>query len=689
MQIVVSNYRTISQLLRTHLLIVSFMQDHPNMIEEIIDFEDEERIIGYLMEPKYKLDVVSIIGMAGIGKSTLAWKIYQNKRIELEFELRFWVDASQKLNKVLLKILKSFAPTGVSNPDQEDLATTVRECLKGKKFLLVLDNVWSSQEWEEIRKVLPIANTKGKVLVTSRDEKVGAMRAIISRKPYTLDFLSPEKSWQLLQLTLFGNLESCPEELREVGGKIAIKCGGVPLIIVVIGGILRSQYMCTQSNHVRATEWNKVSENMNQISLEQDYEKTISKAIGHSYDKLPYELRGCFLSLGMFPESEEISASTLTQLWMAEGFIRPRGLESFQETTDRLLNYFIKMNLLMVEKKHLDQIRTCRVHDMIRRFCISQAEKEIVFRVMEESRGLISHPVYELTKFYRLCLHSNLNTFLSGKPKVPHVRTFMCFCKHLNHMEDMHIKGIRKAFKLLRVLSCKSISFGRFPNLTKLMLLKSITLSFDKLDVLPKQISKLLNLQTLVVETNPHSITVKANIWKMIQLRHVKTKAAMFLVDKKRKVRDGGNLKTLIKLSPESCTLYEEKLRNLTTLGVRGKLAINILYNMSREKFQNLEKLKLENEYVVNEPASNPISLHQPHHFPSNLKKVTLSKTYLLWQRHMPILAKIESLEVLKLKDNAFTGIHWPAMDDGFKHLQFLLIANTDLFAWEVSHFQS
>ncbi|KAK6148287.1 hypothetical protein DH2020_019199 [Rehmannia glutinosa] len=218
--------------------------------------------------------------------------------------------------------------------------------------------------------------------------------------------------------------------------------------------------------------------------------------------------------------------------------------------------------------------------------------------------------------------------------------------------------------------------FHQFPKgVTKLIHLRYITLSGDNLRVLPEAISELWNLQTIVVNTKSRQITVKANIWRMIQLRHLKTTAAIVL-DIQGEGEGGENLQTLSRLSPEYCTDYVfYRARNIKTLGIFSKLA-SLVYANSLQKLHRLENLKLLNDLIYESASEYRLNgLPQPNCFPPNLKRLTLSATFLDWN-HMSALVKIGTLEVLKLKDNAFTGKFWNAVGDSFHSLQFLLIAD-------------
>ncbi|KAI3454409.1 hypothetical protein Pfo_011072 [Paulownia fortunei] len=645
--------------------------------DNVVGFEDEEEtIINYLKEAKDELDVISIIGMPGLGKTTLAWKIYQNEKIQYEFPTRIWVNVSQVFNRkdVFLNIMKEFTSQDMSGLNDHDLALTVRACLEKGKFLLVMDDVWSVEAWNAIQNVLPKSNWMGKVLITSRDKNVGT-HANVTRKPHMLRFLTEKESWELLQLEVFGKLDNCPQELKGIGEYIAKQCDGLPLAIVVIGGILVDQFSTTEAMSAIINAWNKVSENVSTF-LKNDKEQRISDIVALSYNRLPDDLRDCFLYLGVFPEDYEIPAWTLTRLWIAEGFIQHRPGQSLEETAEENLKDLINRNLVMVEKTNPNgEVKTCRVHDVIHAFCSSKAaisEQNLFQEIKMSKEGVFDPPVSEIQKYRRLCIHSHLSEFLSGKLKGPGVRSFLCFYKEPVVLNPKYISAIPDPFNLLRVLDSKSIKFTQFPiKVTKLIHLRYITLSYDDLEVLPEAISELWNLQTLVVDTKSRYLTIKANIWKMIQLRHLKTKAAIVLAIQ-GEGEAGENLQTLTKLSPEYCT-------------------DNVFNRASLEKLDRLENLKLVNDLFYESASENRLhSLPQPNCFPPNLKRLTLSATFLDW-KHMSTLGKIDTLQVLKLKDNAFTGKSWNAVGDGFPCLQFLLIANSDLVFWEASidHFPS
>ncbi|KAL1563996.1 putative late blight resistance protein R1C-3 [Salvia divinorum] len=653
--------------------------------EKVVGFKDEEAtLLGYLMDEKEKLDVISIIGMPGLGKTTLAWKIFENEKICYEFPIRIWVYVSQRFNSrdVFLNILRKFTSNDMSGLSDEELAQSVRACLSKEKFLLVMDDVWRPEDWQVIQTVLPSSNKLSKVMITSRLSTVGE-RAKVGHftEPHNLRFFKLEESWELLQLEVFGNEEDCFSELVDIGMKIADQCHGVPLTVVVVGGILVDLFVKTRAPRLLKKLWDDVSHNVSKFA-QNDEEKRISEAVELSYKTLPDHLRECFLYMAVFPEEHVIPAWMLTRLWIAEGFVLPKE-SSLEEAAEQNLSDLVSRNLLMLDHKNLmGEIKTCRVHDMIRAFCKDIAVEQKLFQEIRKNKGVFEPQVSEVQKFHRLCFHSDLPTFFSKKPKGPHVRSFLCFYKEPVNLEDKYLTSIPDAFALLRVLESISVRFRQFPaKVTKLIHLRYVTLHIEEFSILPEPLSQLWNLQTLVVETKSRSITMKANIWKMYRLRHLKLKAAIVL-DPKWVGEGGENLQTLSRLAPESFTpKVSERACNLIELGFRGKLA-TLFSAMSMENLALLEKLKLMNDVPSD---SEPLPrLPQSNFFPPNLKRLTLSKTFLDWE-HMSTLAEIQSLEVLKLKENAFTGTSWNAAASVFENLQVLVIIDADIILWVVS----
>ncbi|KAE9453398.1 hypothetical protein C3L33_14694, partial [Rhododendron williamsianum] len=296
-----------------------------------------------------------------------------------------------------------------------------------------------------------------------------------------------------------------------------------------------------------------------------------------------------------------------------------------------------------------------------------------------------------------------IKKYISSKPCGLRVRSFLCFAKDQVNLPREHEGCIPEEFKLLRVYHIKPISSPRFPSgIDKLVHLTYVAFSGD-FTTIPPAMSKLWNLQTLIVETTSRTtrtIDVKADILKMSQFRHLHTNKASKLHGLAKTSKDASSNKsvqTLATITPESCTgdvLGQTPC--LKKLGIHGKLA-TLLEGSGSSLFDNLTKLeqlvtlKLSNDVFPDPPSESRLQgLPQWFRFPPNLERLTLADTFLDW-KHMYVLGMLPELEELKLKDNAFTGESWNLLDGGFKKLKALQIWKTDLVFWKAKaeHFPS
>ncbi|XP_051140036.1 putative late blight resistance protein homolog R1B-16 isoform X2 [Andrographis paniculata] len=663
--------------------------------DNIVGFDDEAKtIITYLMEESEELDVISIIGLPGLGKTTLAGKIFRDPKIQFEFPTRIWVYVSQEFKRrdVYVAILSKFINNtdNLKHKSDQEITQLLQDHLQKGRFLIVMDDVWSADAWIYLRDALPKSNKSGKILITSRTEEV-ALEANRNRHPYKLRFLTFEESFLLLQLEVFGR-PGCPQDLETFGQLIVMKCGGLPLAIVVIGGILVKRSLSGDPMARRHT-WRKVSESV-PTYLKED--PNVESIIALSYNKLPYYLRPCFLYLGMFPEDFEIPVWTLTRLWIAEGFIQQKTGITLEQTAQDYLEELVNRNLVMVDKMSTDgKIKSCRVHDTLRQFCKneSSSERENFLQEVKRTAGGGFEPSNtNIESYRRLCIHSSIVDFISSPLLFgPRVRSILCSSKEEPFPLPLeNASSIPTAFKLLRILDAKSIIFTKFPrDMAHLVHLRYIVLS-SNFKVIPEAIAELWNLQTLVVYTSVRVLEIKANIWRMLQLRHVKTNASAILPKRGKTTKElGEKLQTLGTVSPQSFTDdVFDRLRSLRKLGIRG-LLVSLLDAKGMDKLDNLEKLKLVNDLYSSPSSGGRLPrLPEPYRFPPKLRSLTLCSTYLDWV-HMSTLGMLDTLEVLKLKENAFVGKCWEVSTGHFRHLEVLHIERTDLGVWkaEANHF--
>ncbi|KAF6161088.1 hypothetical protein GIB67_007729 [Kingdonia uniflora] len=278
--------------------------------------------------------------MGGSGKSTLADKVYNVDTVKNHFEARAWINVSQVYDpKVLLQDLaKEFMDlkSEVSGKmTVEELKEKLREFLIGKKFLVVMDDVWTSDVWKVLKASFPDTKNGSRIVITTRIMEVAQQVDPVS-PPHELKPLSNDDSWDLFTKKVIiahdstPSSEKCsfPIQLEEVGRKIVKKCGGLPLAIVLLGGLLIGKLKDCKAWSIllKRTYW----------QLSQDL-TPCTQILALRYKDLPSYLKPCFLYLGIYPEDYEINTRRLIKMWIAEGFIVQRGNEIVEDIGEEYL----------------------------------------------------------------------------------------------------------------------------------------------------------------------------------------------------------------------------------------------------------------------------------------------------------------------------------------------------------------
>ncbi|KAF3685420.1 putative WD repeat-containing protein 43-like [Capsicum annuum] len=528
----------------------------------------------------------------------------------------------RKQLKILLSLLRSTKGGIIDMNDEAELENMLQKSLKGKIYLIVLDDMWKSEAWDAVRLCFPSENKGSGILLTTCNTEV-ARDAGTENLSLQMGFMDHDESWNLFKSVAFAN-EALPYEFETIGKLIANEC--------------------------------------------------------HS------DLKACLLHFGIFPEDSEIPVKNLMRSWMAEGFLNlENDLEGvaekcLQELVDRCLVLVCKKSL------EGTKIRSCKVHDLIYDLCLKEVQRGNIFIMNDivpdvsdsECRALIMHKMHPFKRvtgdeinycrygLYRALLtpvHRQLRNH-DNNDLLKRTRSIISF-----HLKDSTflLKSEIIHFKLLKVLALRHRVIDNFPlQILSFIWLRYLSLvcRWEIFDI-PPEICRLWNLQTLIVKRDNRSyvdINCPVQIWGLMQLRHLKL-PRFYLPDcpsgsvDKGKHLDFSNLKTICYLSPRCCT-------NEVILGI-----------------QNVKKLGIR-QYVTDYgcyrdcgPLNNLIHLHQletlsftycysrlfpasAKAFPAKLIKLKLETIFLSWS-YLDIIAELPNLEVLKLVDVFSLGNEW------------------------------
>ncbi|EHA8591259.1 disease resistance protein RGA2-like [Cocos nucifera] len=502
--------------------------------------EDKEKMVKLLLDHdrNQNVAVLPIVGMGGLGKTTLAKMIFQDGRVQKHFQPLIWVCVSDDLDfanhikkkkeydvaKVARKIITSATGDECSLSTMELLQRDLRKVVSGKRYLLVLDDVWNEDQakWDELKSLLGTGGEGSRIIVTARNEQVSSIMGTLDT--YLLQGLTEDDSWALFRKKAFKEGAEVPPTLEKIGKDIVRKCEGLPLAVRALGGLMHSKS--------QETEWSSVRDS--EIWEMQVGEDGILPALRLSYRYLPSHLKQCFAFCAIFPKDYEMEKDLLIQLWMANGFIpsggrkelEDKGEEIFNELASRSFFQDIKeleeriSNEFMTEVKEytvrrsrheLYYITTCKLHDLMHDLAQSIMGNECLSTLDPATLENISRKTRHLGSFLYF-FQSNVDHNISLK-NYPNIRTLVC---------QATVTADSSKPRSLRALGLPRTSISRLPiSIGFLKHLRYLDLSHAHIEALPDATSTLLNLQTLKLSNCWRLRKLPEDLRNMSGLRHL------------------------------------------------------------------------------------------------------------------------------------------------------------------------
>ncbi|KAL8551056.1 hypothetical protein ACS0TY_000221 [Phlomoides rotata] len=618
-------------------------------------------VLDKLIGQQSGLQIIPIIGMGGIGKTTFARNIYAKPLIVQYFDTMAWVTISQQYSRrnilqVLYQEVKG-SIDGLSEMSEDEIGQILYKHLCGRRYLIVMDDIWSVEAWDTVKSFFPDSNGS-RIMITTRLSNLAI--ELSCDHVFQMQFLDDNKSWNLLCEIMFGKL-NCPIQLENIGKEIARKCRGLPLGIAVIGGLLK------KSNMTQAY-WSYTLGNLNAIiNLEND-EYTL-RILRTSYKELPVHLKPCFLYIGIFPEDYEIKASLLIKLWIAEGILRPIDDKNLEEVAKEYLKELIDRNLILIAKLRPDgEARLCKIHDLLRDVCLRESQKQKFFCVVSGKQK--HHTPRGMGMDRRICIDpENTNKeysplFLNVLKYAPLVRSLLSYNDILEHANLRYISLISNYQSAPRLLSVCSLFW---------------------------------NLQTLKVDNRYSSEPIIASaIWEMPLLRHVMLYEFelpdppgehKFVLENLQRLSLVKNFKFSDEVVKRIPNLKKLKVKYERSGVEEEKRVPNICIN-NLGRLQKLESFNLN--IVLLDSCEKENIRRNLVSFPHSLKKLILSGTELDWEDLTTRIGSLPLLQFLRLSLGACRGPKWKTVEGQFCSLQVLQIADADdLKYWDTdsSHF--
>ncbi|CAL1362729.1 unnamed protein product [Linum trigynum] len=585
---------------------------------------DKERLISVLLNDDDNTHVISIVGIGGMGKTTLAQLLFEDERIKQTFDARQWVYVSERfiVKKIVKKILESVSSELIQGQDLQlnFLTDRLRPHIEARRSLFILDDVWEedSQKWELLKKCLLVGVSRGsKVVLTTRLETVA--RTASTTEPYRLGGISVDEAWDLMVHMVFDGQQPTSQSVVKIGKGIANKCRGLPLAVNTIGNLLRRKHP--------ETEWSFFLDK--ELSSIPEGENYVLSTLRLSYNYLPPHLKNCFAYCSLYPKGWKIDVPALMMMWIAQGFVWSDS-KAILSAEDMALQYFEKLwwgsFFQEVERDELGNIKTCKMHDLMHELADLVAEDRIM--KIDDLNGIVP-AITTRTRHVSVTL-CNENDAFQMQEEARKLRTLLLkdTKSHLlmkgqlevivHNMRHLRVIGPlakpisdKRKFRTLLLVQKAAMSFiDAFINVVELSdsigelkHLRYLDISKNKVVEIPDSLTTLINLQLLNLSGCNKLKRLSRDMEKLVNLRHLYLDGCSELTHMPKGIGKLTSLQTLTlfivadpsKVDDDVAALLEE-LTGLNHLG--GKLTIKGLEHLDSKSAGSYLKEKKRLQYL-------------------------------------------------------------------------------------------
>uniref|UniRef100_A0A2K1YCJ6 Disease resistance protein RGA3 n=1 Tax=Populus trichocarpa TaxID=3694 RepID=A0A2K1YCJ6_POPTR len=497
--------------------------------ESIVSGRDDEReavvskLLGESRQEAWDVYAISLVGLGGIGKTTLAQLAFNDAEVTAHFEKKIWVCVSDpfdevRIAKAILEQLEGRAPDLV---ELQSLLQRVSESIKGKRFLLVLDDVWTEnhRQWEQLKPSLTGSAPGSRILVTTRKHSVATMMGTGHR--INIEKLSDEICRSIFNHVAFQERSKDERErLTDIGDKIASKCKGLPLAAKVLGGLMQSKRTREEWERVLSSElWGLDEVDRDQV------ERGIFLPLLLSYYDLHYVVRRCFLYCAMFPKDYEMGKYELVKMWIAQGYLKETSGGDMELVGEQYFQVLAARSFFQDFETDEGEGMKFKMHDIVHDFAQYMTKNECLTVDVNTLREATVDTSIERVRHLSMML-SEETSFPKSIHKAKGLRSLLIDTR--DPSLGAALPDLFKHLTCIRLLNLSGSSIKEIPNeVWKLIHLRHLNLAYCReLVSLPETMCDLCNLQSLDVTWCHCLKELPKAIGKLIKLRHLRIYAS-------------------------------------------------------------------------------------------------------------------------------------------------------------------